>query len=62
MKTTNFYTDIKTAIYANGVMINGEVIYTKMKKVGFDVTRIYFDTPAKDCVINETRIKRVINP
>lgn len=53
-----FYTDIKMPIKAG--MKFGTNDY-KIKKVGFEVIRQYFDTEQRDWQIGSERIKRVIN-
>ena len=55
---TKFYTDVKTDVFAG--MQFGTNNY-KMKKVGYDITRLYFDSAEKDCQVGQARIKRVIN-
>jgi len=33
----------------------------KMRKVGYDVVRLYFDTPEMDWQVGRQRIKRIFN-
>ncbi len=32
----------------------------KMRRIGYDIVRIYFDNADKDCTIGQQRIKRII--
>lgn len=57
---TEFFTDVKTPIIAGMEFSNGKTKNNKLHKVGYETTRLYFDTPEKDCLIGEERIKRVI--
>ena len=61
MKNTNYFNDVKTPIMAGMQFCykNGETKNHKLKKVGYDLVRIYFDTKEKDCVVGQQRIKRV---
>ena len=55
---SNFFSDVKLPVYAGmkfGTKDN------KIKAVGYEVFRQYFDTPQKDWQIGSERIKRVIN-
>jgi hypothetical protein len=51
---SNFYNDVKSPIYAGKAQ-------AKFKKVGYKITRLYYDTADKDCLIGEKIIKYVIN-
>lgn len=54
---SKFYTDVKMPIEAG--MKFGTNDY-KIKKVGYEIIRQYFDTEQKDWQIGSERIKRVI--
>lgn len=55
---TKIYTDVKIPVLAG--MQFGKNNY-KIKKIGYDVFRHYFDTKEKDCQVGSERIKRVIH-
>lgn len=55
---TKYYTDVKLPIKA-GMPLGKKGDY-KMRKVGYEVTRLYFDSPQKDYQVGRQRIKRVI--
>ena len=55
---TEFYTDVKVSIIAG--MEFGTKNY-KLRTIGYDIFRQYFDTKEKDMQIGRQRIKRVIN-
>ncbi len=55
---TKHYTDVKSNIIAG--MPFGNKNDNKLKVVGHEVVRLYFDSPAKDWQVGEERIKRVI--
>jgi hypothetical protein len=55
---TQIYTDVKTDIKAG--MQFGTKNY-KIKIVGFEIVRLYYDNKYKDCQVGSERIKRVIN-
>ena len=55
---TKFYSDVKIPVYA-GMMFGTND--NKIRKVGHDIYRHYFDSEAKDCQVGSERIKRVIN-
>lgn len=55
---TEFFTDVKVSIIAG--MEFGTKNY-KLRTIGYDVFRQYFDTKEKDMQIGRQRIKRVIN-
>lgn len=54
---TKYYVDVKKDVCAG--MPFGKKDY-KMRKVGYEVTRLYFDTIEKDCQVGYERINRVI--
>lgn len=54
---TKFYTDVRLPIKAG--MPFGKSDY-KMRVVGYEVTRLYFDSAEKDYQVGSQRIKRVI--
>lgn len=54
---TKYYTDVKTDVCAG--MQFGTKDY-KIKKVGYEITRLYFDSNEKDYQVGYQRIKRVI--
>jgi hypothetical protein len=60
---SKFYTEVKSPIIAGMQFsyVKGETKNNKARQIGYDLVRIYFDTPEKDCVIGEERIKRIIN-
>jgi hypothetical protein len=55
---TKYYSDVKMPIIAG--MPFGSKDY-KLKKVGYEIFRHYFDTIQKDCQVGSERIKRIIN-
>jgi len=55
---TKFHTDVKVPIRAG--MQFGTKNY-KIRTIGYDVFRQYFDTKEKDMQVGRQRIKRVIN-
>ena len=57
---TPFFVDVKTPIMAGMEMMNGETVNYKIRKIGCEVSRIYFDTAEKDCTIGIEIIKRMI--
>lgn len=54
---TKFYTDVKMPVCAG--MQFGTTTY-KIRKVGFEVIRQYFDTKDKDWQVGSERMMRVI--
>ena len=54
---TEFYTDVKLPVIAGMQFRTNNY---KLRKVGYDVYRHYFDTAEKDCQVDSQRIKRVI--
>ena len=54
---TQYYTDVKMPIFAG--MEFGTKNY-KIRKVGYEVIRQYFDNDVKDCQVGRQRVKRVI--
>lgn len=63
MEATKFFTDVKSPIMAGMQFCytKGETKNNKIKQVGYDVVRIYYDSVEKDCVVGEKRFKRVFN-
>ena len=55
---TQFYTDVKLPIFA-GMKLGTKD--NKMKRVGHEVYRLFFDTIEKDFQVGRQRIKRVLN-
>ena len=55
---SKFYIDVKTPVKAG--MKFGTKDY-KIKKIGYDLVRIYFDNQDKDCTIGMERLKRILN-
>jgi hypothetical protein len=55
---TNYYTDVKLPVKAGMPLGGGSY---KIKVVGYETYRQYFDSPAKDWQVGRERIKRVIN-
>ena len=55
---SEFFTDVKVSIIAG--MEFGTKKY-KLRTIGYDIFRQYFDTKEKDMQIGRQRIKRVIN-
>ena len=55
---TAFYTDVRMPVIAG--MQFGTRNY-KLRKIGYDIYRHYFDTAEKDCQVGSHRIKRVLN-
>lgn len=54
---TKFYKDVKMDVVAG--MQFGTKNY-KMRKIGHDVFRHYFDNADKDCQVGSQRIKRIL--
>jgi hypothetical protein len=54
---TRHYTDVKVDVKAG--MQFGTNNY-KIRKIGYDVFRHYFDNADKDCQVGSERIKRVL--
>jgi len=57
---TEFFLDVKLPIYA-GMPLNNPKASPKLKKVGYEVFRHYYDNAQKDLQIGSERIKRIIN-
>jgi hypothetical protein len=57
-KKTKFYTNVRVPIRAG--MEFGSKNY-KIRTIGYEVFRQYFDTKEKDMQVGRQRIKRVIN-
>ena len=57
-KKTEYYTDVKLPVYA-GMQFGTKD--NRMRKVGYEVFRQYFDSPNKDYQVGRERIKRVLN-
>jgi hypothetical protein len=55
---TKIYNDVKIPVLAG--MQFGTNNY-KIRKIGYDIFRHYFDTKEKDCQVGSERIKRVIH-
>lgn len=55
---TKIYNDVKIPVLAG--MQFGTSNY-KIRKIGYDIFRHYFDTKQKDCQVGSERIKRVIH-
>lgn len=55
---TDFFTDVKVPVRAG--MEFGTKNY-KIRAIGYDVFRQYFDTKEKDMQVGSQRIKRIIN-
>lgn len=56
--STPYYTDVKMPVRAG--MPFGIKDY-KIRTIGYDVYRHYFDSPQKDCQVGSERIKRILN-
>ena len=54
---SKFFTDVKSPVMAG--MEFGSTNY-KIKKIGYDIIRIYYDSIEKDLTIGQERIKRVL--
>jgi len=55
---TEHYTDVKMPILAGMKFGTSE---NKIKIVGYEITRLYFDTAQKDWQVGTEKIKRIIN-
>jgi hypothetical protein len=55
---TNIYTDVKIPVLA-GMQFGTKNI--RIKKIGYDIFRHYFDTKEKDRQVGSEKIKRVLN-
>jgi len=58
---TNFFKDVKTPIIAGMEYLNGKIINSKMRKIGYELNRLYFDNAQKDCNIGIEKMGRIIN-
>jgi hypothetical protein len=58
-RESKFYIDVKSPIVAGMEFTYPGTQKTKLREIGFDVVRIYFDSPDKDWVIGQKRLKRV---
>jgi len=60
---TEFYTDVFTHINAGMEFMysKGGTKSNKIKKIGYDIVRIFYDTKEKDCVVGQIILKRVFN-
>lgn len=58
---SQFFTDVKLPIIAGIEFCYPNTKNNKMRKVGYEVYRNYFDSEKKDWQIGSERIKRVIN-
>lgn len=56
-KATAFYIDVKSPVRA-GMQFNTNNY--KIRKIGYDIVRIYLDSADKDCTVGQQRIKRVL--
>lgn len=61
IKRSEFFVDVKTPIKSGMQFNNGKINPQsyKIKTVGYDLVRIYFDSKEKDCTISQERLKRV---
>lgn len=57
-KKTKFYTDVKVPVKAG--MEFGTRNY-KIRTIGYDLFRLYFDSAEKDYQVGVTKVKRVFN-
>jgi hypothetical protein len=55
---TKYFEDVKLPVYAG---MDFKTKNNRMRKVGFEVFRHYYDTPEKDFQVGSERVKRVIN-
>jgi len=55
---TKFYTDVKSPVIAG--MRTDKEGDNKLRQIGYDIVRIYFDNANKDCTVGQERIKRVL--
>ena len=55
---TEFYNDVKMAIFAG---MDFKTKNNKMRKVGYEIIRHYFDNEIKDWQVGSEKIKRVIS-
>jgi hypothetical protein len=60
---TNFYTDIKSPIMAGMQFCytKGETKNNKIKQVGYNVVRLYYDSKLKDCLLGHEKLKTIFN-
>lgn len=54
---TNYFTDVKIPVFAGMPFGNAN---NKIKKIGFDIFRLYYDSEVKDCQVGSERLKRVL--
>jgi hypothetical protein len=55
---TKIYTDVKMPVMAGMQFGTND---NKIRKIGYEVYRLYFDSLEKDCQVGNERIKRVLN-
>jgi hypothetical protein len=55
---TNYFTDTKIKVKA-GMQFNKKQDY-KIRTIGYDIFRHYFDNDKKDCQVGSIRLKRVL--
>lgn len=55
---TQFFTDVKMPVMA-GMQFG--TTNNKIKKIGYDVYRHYFDSPEKDWQVGSERVKRILD-
>ena len=62
MNKSNYFIDVKTQIFAGMQFAykNGDTKSNAIRCIGYDITRIYFDSQERDCVTGQQRIKRVL--
>jgi hypothetical protein len=58
---TEFFTDVKLAVKAGMQFKNGEIVNAKIKTIGYEVYRHYFDNSNKDWQVGSERIERKLN-
>ena len=54
---TKIYSDVKLPVMAGMQFGTND---NKIRKIGYDIFRHYFDTKEKDCQVGSERIKRVL--
>jgi hypothetical protein len=55
---TEFFTDVKLAVKAGMQFQNGNIVNAKIKTIGYEVYRHYFDNANKDWQVGSERIER----
>lgn len=58
---TEFFTDVKLPVKAGMQFQNGKIVNAKIKTIGYEVYRHYFDNANKDWQVGSEKIERKLN-